>query len=247
MKVKVMSDCHLEFGPMEPGEGDVLVLAGDICTAEDIDINPAYMKFFHKCVKNYNKVYYVMGNHESYGCSIEETERILRNDLPNGITLLHNQSEYYEGTHFIGCTLWTDLNNHDSILMKRVERCMNDYAMIHDNSPTKSLERHKHSMEWLHQVLPTLRGDVFMITHHAPSFKSISSYYAHGIEGAYATNLEAFIQRYDSIKTWVHGHIHTSNDYYVGQCRVISNPRGYHPDALNPQFQLNKEISLNSS
>jgi hypothetical protein len=26
---------------------------------------------------------------------------------------------------------------------------------------------------------------------------------------------------------WVHGHTHTSFDYEVNGCRVVSNPRGY--------------------
>ena len=36
MKVRLLSDVHLEFGDMDPGSGDVLVLAGDICTAGDL-------------------------------------------------------------------------------------------------------------------------------------------------------------------------------------------------------------------
>jgi hypothetical protein len=26
---------------------------------------------------------------------------------------------------------------------------------------------------------------------------------------------------------WIHGHVHGSFDYYVGDVRVIANPRGY--------------------
>ena len=33
MLVRIMSDLHLEFGQFDPGEGDVLILPGDICTA----------------------------------------------------------------------------------------------------------------------------------------------------------------------------------------------------------------------
>ena len=34
MKIKLLSDVHLEFGDFDPGTGDVLILAGDVCTAE---------------------------------------------------------------------------------------------------------------------------------------------------------------------------------------------------------------------
>ena len=40
MKVRVLSDLHLEFNDdfyMEIPEGDVLILAGDICLAADYD------------------------------------------------------------------------------------------------------------------------------------------------------------------------------------------------------------------
>ena len=41
MNIKVLSDLHLEFQKpdfdLDPGSGDVLVLAGDICTAIDFE------------------------------------------------------------------------------------------------------------------------------------------------------------------------------------------------------------------
>ena len=69
MKITVLSDVHLEFGNFDPGSGDVLVLAGDICTASSFvfrgeeEYAKRYLDFFTKCVENYNKVFYVMGNH----------------------------------------------------------------------------------------------------------------------------------------------------------------------------------------
>ena len=40
MNVRVLSDLHLEFDyeDYDPGEGDVLILAGDICCAVDIEL-----------------------------------------------------------------------------------------------------------------------------------------------------------------------------------------------------------------
>ena len=42
-----------------------------------------------------------------------------------------------------------------------------------------------------------------------------------------ASDLSDFILDRPLIKYWLHGHIHATNDYMVGDCRVISNPRGY--------------------
>jgi Icc-related predicted phosphoesterase len=33
---------------------------------------------------------------------------------------------------------------------------------------------------------------------------------------------------------WVHGHVHHSSDYLIGETRIISNPHGY--GAENPHF-----------
>ena len=40
----------------------------------------------------------------------------------------------------------------------------------------------------------------------------------------------------DQPALWVHGHMHESYDYEVYGTRVVCNPRGYAPDALNPDF-----------
>jgi hypothetical protein len=42
----------------------------------------------------------------------------------------------------------------------------------------------------------------------------------------------------------VHGHIHENNDYMVGNCRIISNPRGYHGMELNPNFNPRLDIEV---
>mgnify|MGYP001215659058 FL=1 len=73
MKIRVMSDLHLEFDrdgeSPAPGTGDILVLAGDICMASDFNENVA--QFFDKAVAGYNRVLYVMGNHEGYGSNLK--------------------------------------------------------------------------------------------------------------------------------------------------------------------------------
>ncbi len=74
MKIRVISDAHLEFYSEheqlpDPGTGDILVLAGDICVASHY--NKQTHEFFQKCVEGYNRVFYLLGNHEFYCSSIE--------------------------------------------------------------------------------------------------------------------------------------------------------------------------------
>lgn len=70
--------------------------------------------------------------------------------------------------------------------------------------------------------------EIVVVTHHAPSIKSIPEIYlTDKSTPAFASNLEPFILDRPNIKLWCHGHIHTTCDYQIGNCRVICNPRGY--------------------
>ena len=41
----------------------------------------------------------------------------------------------------------------------------------------------------------------------------------------------------DRAALWIHGHMHESFNYEVYGTRVVCNPRGYAPEALNPDFR----------
>ena len=249
MNVRLFSDLHLEFDDegkqFEPGTGDVLVLAGDVCNVSEYD---RYHHFFEQCVMGYNKVFYIMGNHELYGGVWEDDFHTLKNKLPKGITLLHNSSEYYKGVHFVGATLWTNQNNLNHETITQSQQCMNDYHLITKKdgrtlSVMDTIDAHMQTRQWFEQMLPTLNGDVFMITHHAPSPDSVKGRYVNN-GGAYATDMSGLMKQFPNIKNWVHGHIHENNDYMIGECRVVSNPRGYHGMELNKNFNPRLDIEV---
>jgi Icc-related predicted phosphoesterase len=75
-----------------------------------------------------------------------------------------------------------------------------------------------------------------VVTHHAPSQRSIPANYRDDIlSAAYASQLDQFVE--DSLATvWIHGHIHEQQDYIIGRTRVLCNPRGY-PDEPNENFR----------
>ena len=70
---------------------------------------------------------------------------------------------------------------------------------------------------------------------NGPSIKSVPVHYKDDIiTSAYVSNFEEIIEKYTPA-FWMHGHLHNSSDYKVGDCRVICNPKGY-PGELNPNF-----------
>ena len=260
MNIKVLSDLHLEFekpgSDFNPGKGEVLILAGDICTAVDLvedlfGMRQVYLSFFRKCSENFDKVFYVMGNHEHYHSILTETASVLRAHLPRNFTLLDNNSEYYKGVHFVGATMWANFCGEDPKMMKLADDRMNDFQTIDYSNyggslfPDDTLREHNNTIEWFNQVLPTLRGKTVMITHHAPSFRSISGdYVTSETIGAYASDVESVIYEH-SPTLWVHGHIHDSRDYMIGDTRIICNPKGYpRKDDTNGNFNINHEVTI---
>jgi Icc-related predicted phosphoesterase len=65
------------------------------------------------------------------------------------------------------------------------------------------------------------------VTHHAPHPGSLHPRYANDlISAAYVSDLTPLIES-GKPALWVHGHVHASFDYRVGDTRVICNPNGY--------------------
>ncbi len=263
MKVKVLSDLHLEFQKegdqdFDPGTGEVLILAGDICDAMafvhrcDEDLKKRYLRFFKRCENGYDKVFYVMGNHEHYNSVFTETANILRENLPEGITLLDNQSEFYNGWHFVGATMWSDFGKGNPECMTAAEDGLNDYNYIFQSSPARDTidadfiaAENENTVTWMRQCLPTLNGPVFVITHHCPTFQSIDEDYTGSeVVTAYASDMTKFIEGYENVRIWTHGHVHSSKFYKVGNCSVMSNPKGYPGKGSNPNFKWDFAINL---
>lgn len=95
-----------------------------------------------------------------------------------------------------------------------------------------TLQRHRASIAWLRaQLQQPHHGPVVVVTHHAPSERSVADIYrGDDINGGFVTPLDELLPCAD---LWVHGHTHTSFDYLAGAGaggrlgRVACNPRGY--------------------
>lgn len=241
MKVRIYSDIHLEhFHPTQyipVGSGNVLVLAGDILCAKHFKkngyIKDVYKKFLSDCSKNYDKILYVKGNHEFYSYNYEGTANKLKEYLPNNFHLLENDVVTIGDWNFIGFTLWTDFRNENALEMMEAECNMNDYKVIRIGSNYRKLRAndtlnfHKESKKYLLNQLQIFKNNVFVISHHAPSYQSVPQQFKKHANGAYCSNLDDLIIDHPQIKYFVHGHTHNFFDYHIGQCRVICNPHGY--------------------
>ena len=90
-----------------------------------------------------------------------------------------------------------------------------------------TMAMHWTDRDWLRrQLAQPFGGLTVVVTHQAPSLGSVAERYAaDGLTPAFVSHLPDEFFAVPSL--WVHGHTHTGFDYRRGQCRIVSNPRGY--------------------
>ena len=158
MKIKLVSDLHLEFSDINIKNDqnyDVLILGGDIMIAEElydhptVDFNPwtagavadlgrkqervqRFRDFLKRCSFQFPHVVYVAGNHEFYHGKWNRTLTVLSDEcakFPN-VYFMEAGCKKIDDVTFIGGTLWTDMNQGDPVTLHSVRDMMNDFRVI---------------------------------------------------------------------------------------------------------------------
>lgn len=131
---------------------------------------------------------------------------------------------------FVCCTLWSHIPDR---MATDVHRGMRDFQRIHAHNGDPLTIRdynamHAQDLAFLEDALGNdFPGKTVVVTHHAPSFLSISPKFAGDrLNSGFATDLERLIRRHQPA-LWIHGHTHAPVDYRIGRTRVVSNPVGY--------------------
>jgi predicted phosphodiesterase len=246
MKINLLSDLHLDltntYKP-ENSDADVIVLAGDIADGANgiLLAREAWPE---------QEIVYVPGNHEFYRhdrvLMLDEMRKVAKR---HGVYLLDGQSHdrlfFFSGHVILGCTLWTDFclygESQKRNALNRGYMSLNDFYRIKENgqafTPERSTELHQKAVAWLKNHLNfeyvedawkeavASSCKMIVVSHHAPSMKSVSEQYKDNLLTAcFASNLDELVSKAD---LWLHGHTHNSADYRIGKARVVSNPRGY--------------------
>lgn len=265
MKIRILSDLHLEFAPItvDDADEDLIILAGDI------GINIAGMLFAKKLARGLDKpVLMVAGNHEFYHDPMmrrytgiephswestldnlrqvaDHTDKVVKGEA----TFLENTVVEYEGVRFIGATMWTDMKlfGDDPMVPFLVQRSMNDYRVIWSSetgevlNAYQTITRHKESRAFIVKALDEpFEGKTVVMTHHTPSGRSVPPKYTNDkISAGYSSKMEDLIVEYEPT-LWCHGHTHNSYDYLIGTTRIICNPRGY--DEIDPNLDFKPNL-----
>lgn len=163
MKIKLVSDLHLEFSDcfIKNDEGcDVLILGGDIMIAQDLHDHPEVLNtadqsaiangtglgrrqeraqrfrdFFKRCSFQFPHVIYIMGNHEFYNGKFYAGVDYMREECAKypNIYMLEQDTKIIDDVVFVGGTLWTNMNKRDPLTMHAIEGMMNDFRIVRND------------------------------------------------------------------------------------------------------------------
>jgi 3',5'-cyclic AMP phosphodiesterase CpdA len=262
MRIRVLSDLHLEFADWTPpkGDEDVVVLAGDIqCGVHGITWARKHFRL--------TPVIYVPGNHEYYGEDlIEHLEALRHEGRKRGVDVLDGNELVLDGVRFLGATLWTDyaLHGDDSAVIQReldiAREAIEDFQVIRKGNrpfrPKDALALHRERVGWLQEALPAaFSGPTVVVSHHAPHPRSIHRQFRFSaLNPSFASDLSRLMGLPRAVAgtgpvavtpaVWIHGHMHTSTDYVECDTRVVCNPRGYLPYEPNPDFNPTLTIEV---
>lgn len=241
MRLQILSDLHIEHGsaipPLAP-DVDVMVMAGDFAPASMRRIGEAAAAW-----RRAGHILYVPGNHEYYGSDIGRAQQTLALDCKlHGLTLLDPGAVTVDHVRFIGATLWTDfrldgeareIDAHAAVAVG-----LNDFSGTirgrarpgHAFTTWEAAHRHRRELAFIETELAAARSDglvAVVITHHAPSPRSIHpKYRGDPLNAGFASNLEGVIAQHEPL-LWIHGHMHDAVDVTLGATRIVANPHGY--------------------
>lgn len=264
IRIQFVSDLHLEmwttissFQPeqcIEPGQADILALAGDIGYPEE----PITAQFLDWCSKNWRTVLWIPGNHEFYSTfhspvkyTITEKLDIMRrlcSQFPNVYMLNHNTFDIPH-THYriIGCTLWSDIPDEKDVL---VARYMNDCRLIFVEQNVKAnpfdlKQWFQRDVSWIQNEIRNAQNqgkELIVLSHHLPTQQLVHPKYEdHPLNCCYASSLDSMIHL--PIRAWICGHSHMSNDANVNSVLCALNPFGY-PGEYERTFSRKKVIEI---
>lgn len=245
MKIDYISDLHSDFHVKHSGnydkwevkthsflesllpdnKGKVLIIAGDL---SHYNIQSKWcLEFFSK---QYDKVFFVLGNHDYYLVSNGQREKYKNNsksrefELMSMIPHLQNVSmlfDYvvyeYEGIRFAGSTNWYPLTEYKDIQF--FHNMSNDSRLI--KGMDIGNENYKES-----EAYSKMNNVDVLITHVPPII--INSHHKYGSASCYLNELKDVKAKYH-----VFGHCHEKGEYDKAGIKFYINAIGYPDEFIN--------------
>lgn len=243
--VQIFSDIHIELWnklPEIPVKSKYLILAGDIGQLN----HPLFYPFLDYCSSNWEKTFYIPGNHEYYSLKKNindlefEYKYHIEERYKNVFYLNNSFVELDDQINIYGATFWTIppfKSNYEA------QMYVNDYNYIRyfkENTGyviNLDMEYVRYmAYESLNQLQDYLSGEnkkTIVVTHFPPVRTGTSNpkYLCESrIINSYFSWPDNTLQRFNlsNILAWISGHTHWSYDFTFPEgVRLISNQLGY--------------------
>lgn len=241
MKISYLSDLHLDFWikikkskekvetyiqnliDTDEGEKDVVIIAGDIS-----HYNAQSLIALGVFSLNYNKVFYVLGNHDYYLISKSQEKRYKNSNervqelveqseelYPNVHALLDGTVHEYNGVTFSGLTMWYPVEN--------IEQKMFLANYSNDSVYIKGVDIHEMHLKDIKNYCLTLDKNIDMMVSHVPVI-NVDTHFKYNSTSGYLCPLPDL-----KVKHWIFGHSHEQKIYEKPYGTFYMNALGY-PD-----------------
>ena len=246
MRIQIFSDLHIDVRPIKkitiPDGVELVIVAGD--TSEGV---LRAFEHLRRIVPMHIPILMVLGNHEYYRRFIpNELELARSHGAAFNIRVVEAETVFLSGVRFVGATLWSDYaifgEANQAAVMNACASGMNDHRLIGWQKqpwlrfrPQEAALLHQRSRAYLTEILAVpFAGPTVVVTHHAVHWDSVHPRFrTDPVTGAFVSDLSALIEAHRPA-LWVHGHVHHSSDYRIGDTRIVCNPHGYGNE--NPGF-----------
>lgn len=242
--IQVYSDIHMEVWdkvPVFPITAKYLFLAGDICKLN----HPLFYPLFDYCSSNWEKIFYIPGNHEYYSESKNYNELLFEYKL--------KLTKKYKNVHFLdneffplndevnvyGSTFWTKspfsrtneaksfINDYNYISYFNKDR---GYPVKLDISYVNQLSEIAYNK--MKKYLNETNKKTIIMTHFPPlSSGTMDTKYLqqNNILKYYFTWPDDTIDKLNlnNVPIWISGHTHWSYNFKQNNCNFVGNQLGY--------------------
>jgi Icc-related predicted phosphoesterase len=237
MKIQIFSDLHVGVRPIKKitiVDGvDLVIVAGDTCEGA-----LRAFEYLRRIVPMHIPIVMVMGNHEYYRRFVPiELELARSHSATFNIRLLEDDTVVLGGIRLVGATLWTDYaifgEANQAAVMNACASGMNDHRLIGWQKqpwlrfrPQEAALLHDRSKAYLTETLAVPFAGPTVVVSHVHWDSVHPRFRTDPVTGAFVSDLSALIEAHRPA-LWVHGHVHNSSDYRIGDTRIVCNPHGY--------------------
>jgi hypothetical protein len=271
VQFQLMSDLHLETPQARPTYEDFkiqpecqyLALLGDIGNTWD----PRLFKFLEDQLRQFEIVFYLLGNHEAFGTTVlvaRTTARAFEHEmeefrsLPGSIMgrfifLDQTRFDLTDSITVLGCTLFSRISNEQR---ESVALFCSDFSEIEDWTVDAHNSAHQSDIGWLNSQIENIaqhepHRKILVFTHHSPTMLEAANdprqlQDVAQVRSAFVTDLsDQICWTSANVRLWAFGHTHFNCDFEdLGtKKRVVANQKGYRRSELET-FDASKVVKV---